>query len=337
MRPLSVYAAKNPDERIRRESSSGGIFTALAERIIAEGGVVFGAQFNEQWEVVHGYTETAEGLSAFRGSKYVQSIIGNTFRQANAFLEQGRKVLFSGTPCQIAGLRAFLRKDWDTLFTVDLVCFGVPSPAVWRRYLEESIHDTSTISSIRFRAKVSGWKRKYFCIEASDIQNKKKTLISSELYQTEFGKGFGHTLYHRPSCHHCPVRFLRSGSDITIADYWSIQNVLPKFDDDKGTSLVMVNTAKGRAFYDQVHTDSIETSYEDAVAGNPMIEKPAPVNPKRSIFFRDWNTKAVSVLINELTHVAFHRRVKNRIRALIAPILRKMGLLGFVKSIIRRK
>jgi coenzyme F420-reducing hydrogenase beta subunit len=99
MRPLSVYAAKNPDERIRRESSSGGIFTALAERIIAEGGVVFGARFNEQWEVVHGYTETMEGLSAFRGSKYVQSIIGDTFRQANAFLEQGRKVLFSGTPC----------------------------------------------------------------------------------------------------------------------------------------------------------------------------------------------------------------------------------------------
>jgi coenzyme F420-reducing hydrogenase beta subunit len=337
MKPLSVYAAKNPEERIRRESSSGGIFTALAERIIAEGGVVFGARFNETWEVVHGYTETTEGLSAFRGSKYVQSIIGDTYRQAGTFLEQGRKVLFSGTPCQIAGLKAFLRKDYENLLTVDLVCHGVPSPVIWRRYLEESIHDTAAISSIRFRDKLFGWKRLCFSMELSDIQNNKKSVISSDYNKNEYGKGFLCNLYLRPSCYRCPVRPLKSGSDITIGDYWGIQNVLPEFDDDKGTSLVMVNTGKGRAFYDQVHTNSIERSYEDAVAGNSMIEKSAPINPKRGIFFRDWHTKEVTVLINELTAVAFYRPVKNRIRALIARVLRKIGLLGFVKSVIKRK
>ena len=138
-KPLYVYAAKNLNEEIRRQSSSGGIFTLIAESIIQEGGVVFGARFNENWEVVHDYTETIEGLAAFRGSKYVQSRIGNTYLSAKDFLLAGRKVLFSGTPCQIAGLKAFLQDDYDNLLTVDLVCHGVPSPLVWKRYLDETI------------------------------------------------------------------------------------------------------------------------------------------------------------------------------------------------------
>ena len=134
-KPLNVYAAKNPNEEIRKESSSGGIFTLLAEHVINKGGVVFGARFNEDWEVIHDYTETVKGLAAFRGSKYVQSRIGDMYKTAKDFLEKDRNVLFSGTPCQIAGLKAFLRKDYDNLLTVDLVCHGVPSPLVWKRYL----------------------------------------------------------------------------------------------------------------------------------------------------------------------------------------------------------
>ena len=136
-RPLNVYAAKNPDEEIRWESSSGGVFTLLAEKILSEGGVVFGARFDARWEVVHDYTENVEGLSAFRGSKYVQSRIGDSFRQTECFLKTGRKVLFSGTPCQIAGLKLFLKKEYDNLLTVDFICQGVPSPGVWRKYLKE--------------------------------------------------------------------------------------------------------------------------------------------------------------------------------------------------------
>ncbi|GHV67888.1 hypothetical protein AGMMS49928_05970 [Spirochaetia bacterium] len=138
-RPLHVYAAKNTNETIRAASSSGGIFTLLAETIINEGGVVFGARFNEQWEVIHDYTETIDGLAAFRGSKYVQSRIGDTYTQARDFLVAGRRVLFSGTPCQIAGLKNFLQKDYENLLAVDLVCHGVPSPAVWRKYLTEVV------------------------------------------------------------------------------------------------------------------------------------------------------------------------------------------------------
>ena len=138
-KPLKVYAAKNLNEEIRRQSSSGGIFTLLAEQVIQEGGVVFGARFDENWEVKHDYTETIEGLAVFRGSKYVQSRIEDNYKKAEEFLKQGRKVLFSGTPCQIAGLKRFLRKEYEELLTVDFVCHGVPSPGVWRKYLKETV------------------------------------------------------------------------------------------------------------------------------------------------------------------------------------------------------
>ncbi|MCS2450406.1 Coenzyme F420 hydrogenase/dehydrogenase, beta subunit C-terminal domain [Bacteroides thetaiotaomicron] len=138
--PLKVYAAKNPNEQIRLSSSSGGIFTMLAEQILKENGIVFGARFDEKWEVEHDYADTLDGIAAFRGSKYVQSRIGDSYQRVEDFLRKGRKVLFSGTPCQVAGLKRFLHnKEYDNLLTVDVICHGVPSPLIWRKYLEETI------------------------------------------------------------------------------------------------------------------------------------------------------------------------------------------------------
>jgi coenzyme F420-reducing hydrogenase beta subunit len=142
-KPLYVYAAKSRDEEIRRQSSSGGIFTLLAERVLDENGIVFGAHFDKNWEVTHSYVETKEGLGLFRGSKYVQSRIGESYLQAQQFLEKGDKVLFSGTPCQISGLKLFLGKKYDNLLTVDFVCHGVPSPKVWHMYLSQLIDNQS--------------------------------------------------------------------------------------------------------------------------------------------------------------------------------------------------
>lgn len=138
-KPIKVYAYINQEERIRLKSSSGGFFSSLAKKIINQGGVVFGARFNEKWEVVHGYTETYEGLEYFRGSKYVQSRIGNSYSKVKDFLRLGRMVLFTGTPCQISALNSYLRKPYDNLYTCEVVCHGVPSPLVWRRYLTEEI------------------------------------------------------------------------------------------------------------------------------------------------------------------------------------------------------
>lgn len=191
--PIKVLAAKNKDENIRLKSSSGGIFTLLAESILDENGIVFGACFNDKWEVTHGYTETKEGLSAFRGAKYVQSKIGDSYKQAKVFLKQNRKVLFSGTPCQIAGLKRYLRKEYDNLFTVDVICHGVPSPKVWRLYLDKILnlkdgqHSASShsadkktrIGGINFRSKSTGWKEYSFEVALSRTTDGRKNTIST--------------------------------------------------------------------------------------------------------------------------------------------------------------
>ena len=257
--PLKVYAAKNYNEEIRKQSSSGGIFTLLAEKIIQESGVVFGARFDENWEVRHDYTETIEGLAAFRGSKYVQSRIEDNYLKAETFLKQGRKVLFSGTPCQIAGLKRFLRKEYENLLTVDFICHGVPSPGVWRRYLQETVvrmcdkNSVSTdpisiekarIESISFRDKESGWKKYSFTLtlSATTWSGVKNTVSLSEVFpKNTFMKGFLADLYLRPSCYACPAKCGKSDSDITIGDFWGIQNYYPELDDDKGISLLIIS------------------------------------------------------------------------------------------------
>ena len=207
--PIGVYAAKNKNDETRKNSSSGGVFTLLAENVIKRGGVVFGARFDERWEVVHDYVEDKEGISKFRGSKYVQSTIGDNYLKAEQFLKAGRKVLFSGTPCQIAGLKHFLRKDYDNLLTVDFICHGAPSPGVFRTFLRDEMHKAARqgggkntvslpciplvtekdgldckdveIKSINFRDKRNGWKKYGFALalsKASAVGEKNSVLLS---------------------------------------------------------------------------------------------------------------------------------------------------------------
>jgi coenzyme F420-reducing hydrogenase beta subunit len=369
-KPLRVYAAKNQDEQIRFESSSGGMFTLLSEAIILQGGVVFGARFNEKWEVIHDYTETVKGLTVFRGSKYVQSVIGDTYKHAKRFLESGRMVLFSGTPCQIAGLKAFLKNDYDNLLTVDLVCHGVPSPAVWRKYLDEVVEKMCPppppiietrldyIKTINFRDKTFGWQifgfLIQFAIEAAMTNRniigtinfrekhrgwkKSGAAIHSFKYGiTEHGdifvKGFLRNLYLRPACYECKSRSLKSGSDITLGDYWGIQNILPDFDDDKGVSLVMINSDKGRRIFCQLQCIAVETDYDSAFAGNQSIER-SPVMPvKRIVFFRKWHKINIIPLINTLTKVT----AWGRMRRVMVIIIERIGLLPLLKSLLKRQ
>lgn len=210
--PLKVYAAKNRSEGVRMQSSSGGIFTLLAEAVITEGGVVFGARFDENWEVIHDYCETKEELALFRGSKYVQSRIGKTYLQAGQFLENGRKVMFTGTPCQIAGLKRFLQKEYGGLLAVEVACHGVPSPRVWRNYLRESVNKAYKVSdiskgtnviqncirSIDFRAKNNGWKVFSVCIEYKNGTNDITPVGNNEYMDV-----FLSNLSLRPSCYTC--------------------------------------------------------------------------------------------------------------------------------------
>lgn len=251
---IAVYAVKNKDKEIIKQSSSGGVFTLLANRVIERGGVVFGAKFNENWQVIHDFAETLEGISVFRSSKYVQSVLGDCFMQVKSFLDSGRLVLFCGAPCQIAGLKMFLNKDYSNLLLVDFICHGVPSPLVWKRYLNEKITNyNSTISNISFRDKKYGWKIFGLAIDFKNKNGKISKQFYERYYKNLYMRGFLENLFLRPSCHKCPAKSLKSGSDITIADFWGIKKIAPDVADDNGVSLVMINTHLGNDYYSEIN------------------------------------------------------------------------------------
>ena len=302
-KPLAVYAAKNRDENVRMASSSGGIFSLLAERVIDDGGVVFGARFDDNWEVIHDFAETKEKLVAFRGSKYVQSCMESCFVQAKRFLDGGRKVLFTGTSCQIAGLKNYLRKDYENLLAVDVVCHGVPSPEAWRKYLKEisasqggdnsallcGNYAERRIQKINFRSKSTGWKQFSFALAFKGTSTKGEqnaVLISHKFTEDPYMKVFLSNISLRPSCYSCPSKAGKSQSDITIADFWGINRVMPEFDDDKGVSLVLVYSEKGMQFCKSLHWDKKVADYSDGLKSNMCIEKPVARHINRAYFFR---------------------------------------------------
>lgn len=302
----SSFSAINQDETIRNLSSSGGIFTLLSQMIIDKGGVVFGACWNDKWEVEHGYTETYEGLARFRGSKYLQSRIGNNYILAEQFLKKQRFVLFSGTPCQISGLKHYLRKDYDNLLCVDIVCHGVPSPKVWNNYLNEvcsrNKSNIQDIKSINFRDKSTGWNNYSFCIKASRWEHKEIA------FKNPFMKGFLHDIINRPSCTKCPAKPFRSGSDITIGDLWGAESISPNMNDGKGISLVLVNNEKGREYIKKIKAQDIPL--QEAIMKNPAILKTSSASAKRDLFFIESN-KSVEKRINLLCKTTLVQRIKN--------------------------
>ena len=324
--PLHVYAAKHKNEQVRLASSSGGIFTLLAEKIIDEGGVVFGVRFNNNWDVIHDYTETMEGLAVFRGSKYVQSYMGDCYLKAKSFLEQGRKVMFTGTPCQIAGLKNFLRKDYDNLLTVDVVCHGVPSPKVWQVYLDEiarkggknsvlshPIVEKTEINHIDFRSKSIGWKKFSFALTLSKATadgEKNTVLLSSIFTENPYMNAFLSNLSLRPSCYDCPAKSGKSGSDITIADFWGIEDVLPEFDDDKGISLVLSYSEKGGRWLAGLDCECIEVDYRSAQRMNPLISTSVSKPINRAFFFRQLiRKKNIRLALEDCSSDMFKKRV----------------------------
>jgi len=283
--PKSAFAAIAEDEQIRKESSSGGVFSLIARQILDEGGVVFGAMFDNQWNVVHGSIESVEDIGKLRGSKYVQSVIRNSFVLVKEFLENGRSVLFSGTPCQIAGLKHFLGKEYEKLLTVDVVCHGTPSPKVWRWYLKKLEKDQHlSISTISFRNKDNGWLRYNMVVGFSDsgIIEKKSFYHRDNPYMIAFLDN----LSIRPSCNMCKAKSGSSHSDITLADFWNVDKMLEGIDDDRGVSLVMANTTKGLVALKSLKNGSFQSvDFKQAIQYNQAWGVSCPKNPNRDRFF----------------------------------------------------
>lgn len=292
-----VYSAVNNNEETRLNSSSGGLFTALAEKVIEDGGLVFGAGFGEHLKVVHKMCGDKNGLSELRGSKYVQSEIGNAYHETKEQLESGKKVLFVGTPCQIGGLLAYLGKPYENLITIDFICHGVPSPKVWEKFvsLKESKYASKAVSA-SFREKKDGWKPYYMSIKFENA-DEYSCVIPSDPYL----RGFVSDLYLRPSCSNCSFKLIHRQSDITLADFWGIEKTESAFNDNKGVSLVMLHSEKGENLFDSVKP-SINynvQSFEFALEDNTSYYKSAKHSILRKQFFNDLNKKPINKAIEK--------------------------------------
>lgn len=306
--PRQVLAAINKNEKVRLKSSSGGIFYVLAENVVRENGVVFGARFDENWQVVIDFTENVKGIESFMGSKYVQSRIANAYKDVRRFLTDGRKVLFSGTPCQVAGLHKFLRKSYDNLLTVDFVCHGTPSPKVWKMYLNEVTKEGQCISGIEFRNKNKGWKN--FCFNLKYKEGNDTISKLSSFSENHYMKAFLQDIILRPSCYNCKAKGCSSQSDITIADFWGVNTIFPEMDDDKGTGLVFVNTDKGMTLLDFTQFDVKETTYERVKSLNPACYCSSKIHPKRKLFFHKLGCRNLISLIDYCTRPTPVQRAK---------------------------
>ncbi len=278
-----VYAIWNKNEDIRKASTSGGVFSALAEKVLSQGGVVFGAAFNDKVEVVHRGVESSDQLWSLQGSKYTQSSIGNTYKEIRVLLKDGRKVLFSGTPCQVSGLYSFLGRINQNLYTCDCVCHGVPSPGVFELYkahLEKL--NNSEIQRFQFRNKSSGWKNYNVTVSFKNGQH-----VSTNFKEDPYMRGFIGNMYLRPSCHSCKYASVQRQSDITLADFWGIDKYNPQLDDDKGTSLILLNSPRGEELLTACR-DKLAIFKADlpaAIRENPSLIGPSSPNKRRSRFF----------------------------------------------------
>ena len=282
-----VFAAWIKDKNIRKESSSGGIFSAIADYVLNKGGVVFGARWTDDLSVVLDYCTDREGLRKFRGSKYVQGRIEDNYKKAKEFLDNRKIVLFSGTPCQIAGLKSYLRKDYSNLITIDLICHGVPSPMVFRDYIQymEKQHNDK-VTSVSFRYKKPAWSSCSVYIKFEHV----KSYINSTQIDPYF-IGFDGNFYLRDSCLQCKYANLNRMGDITIADFWGYRASNWKMRDFyKGCSVIILNTQKGSDVFDNVSNNMIfeKKTIDDAIRGNTGLIKPYLKAKNSDKFWEDY-------------------------------------------------
>lgn len=268
-----AYAAFSKNNSLRFESSSGGIFSELASVVLDLGGIVYGASYDEKGVVRHIGIESYEKLEKLRGAKYSQSILGNTFRLLKNHLDSGKAVLFSGTPCQVVGLRAFLRKDYDKLICLDFVCHGIPSPMVWKKYVGYRAHtDNNEIypQRINMRNKESGWSRYSYSVEfLYSEKNRYLCKNNNDLFMNLFVNDY----ILRKSCSACNFKGYSRISDITLGDFWGIWNIDPNMDDNKGTSLVLIHSSKGKELFGKILKDIKikKVTLEQASRENPSL------------------------------------------------------------------
>lgn len=299
---VKIYGIKHKDEQIRERSTSGGAFWLLANKIILDNGIVYGVAFDDSWKALHIRCETIEEIVKLQKSKYIQSDIGDSLKCIGDDLITGRKVLFSGTACQVSGLLAYLklkRINVDNLITCDLICHGVPSPQVWKSYLDyRKLKENQDLQEIDFRDKSKGWRD--FKLRLCYKNGKTRTYRQNEDY---FFVLFFHNYIIRRSCSVCKYANVNRPADLTLGDFWGVEEFYPQFSDDKGISVVCVNTKKGEHFISSElslsNADSIEIKKEELLRRQPNLSRPTPCNTRYDEFWEDYSRLSFEKLIKK--------------------------------------
>lgn len=247
-KPL-IFAAWSKDENIRLDSTSGGIFSEIAKLFLKEEQYVCGAVFNQNWEVDHIVSNNMEDLDRLRSSKYLQSNIKYTFKEIKELLDNNSKVLFCGSPCQVSGLYKYLRRKYENLYTIDFICRGMNSPKIFKKYLESlEKRYNSKVNYIKFKHKIRGWHN-----FSTKIQFENNQIYIGGRYEDSYMRGYlKYNAFMRPSCYNCKFREFPREADITVADFWGIENIDKNLDQNKGTSMVLINSMKGKNIFDRI-------------------------------------------------------------------------------------
>ena len=328
--PINHYIIQNKNKRDLRKSNSGGFFSVISEYAIQKHGVVFGASFDEKMELRHTYAESYAECHPFRGSKYVQSQIKDSYQKAKNFLNQGKLVVFSGTPCQIAGLKSYLRKDYENLITVDLVCRGVPSPLLLKKYFEyHSKEKNNTIIGYLSRDKYYGYS-----YSTASIFFKDKNISYHKGKESDIMLGlYFKNLCSRPSCYQCHYKTIHRVSDFTIFDCWDAPSSSKEFS-NQGATNIFIHTEKGNALFKKIKNHfiyKIEDIQKIILRDGVMIKNSVPQNPYRDEFFLDLNI----MNFDQIKKKYLPQSLIKRILTIIKPTFYRIGIFDLYLKVKR--
>lgn len=324
--PLA-YAVRNLDESVRESSSSGGVFYALAEYILQCGGVVYGAVFDEKFQVVHMRGVKTDDIRKMQGSKYVQSSTVGIFEAVEKDLSEGKKVLFTGCPCQIDGLKHYLGEcRQDGLFTCDLICHGANSPRIWQDYLKYRTKK-EPVKEVCFRGKSEGWHNLVMHIRTDQTEYKESSSYDF-FYQAFFGN-----YILRDSCYVCRYADLRRVGDITIGDFWGIGHVCPQMDDNKGVYLVLLNSARGREVFKKLGNSFLAKKVDIRDSLQPSLQNPSGCPEKYGEFWSSYFQKGFSFICKKYLGGG----IRGRVRRSLKQALLKAGIWEYLEGFRRRK